>query len=130
MSDLIESHAEARSWIDRVKEEHSRQNIYGEIIGGVIWSDSTGPDGELIVPVDPLQIVEKINANGLRLLKEHDPGFPLGQVLAAANFTSSSGARFVTAVFGLYGGRHISFRDLPLSSDEVIASPATLPPLG
>ncbi len=130
MPDLIADHEEARSWVHQVKQAHSQNGIFGKIVGSVIWSDATGPDGELLVPIDPVSIVENINANGFRLLKGHDPGFPLGKVLAAADFTGSNGERFVAAVLGFYQGNRLSFRDIAVDTAPAVSSPTSLPPLG
>ncbi|MGY3616202.1 hypothetical protein [Bradyrhizobium sp. USDA 10063] len=127
MPDLLANSADACLWVEQIKQRHSATAIFGKVVGSVIWSDATGPDGELLVPIDPVYIVDKINGDGLRLLKGHDPGFPLGKVLAAADFTSSSGERFVAAVLGLYDGKRLSFRDLEVDTAPAPSSPAFLP---
>jgi hypothetical protein len=129
MPDLIADNAEAAAWVDQVKAAHCHNSAFGRIVGSVIWSDATGSDGELLVPIDPVAIVAKINADWFPLLKGHDPGFPLGKVLAAAVFTSANGRKFVAAVLGFYHGTRLSFRDLGFDLTLGVASPALLPPL-
>ncbi len=130
MSDLIANSPDAQNWIEKVKTDHSESVVFGKIVGSVIWSDATGPDGQLLVPIDPIVIVEKINTEGLRLLKAHDPGFPVGRVLAAASFTGSKGESFVAAVLGLYDGKRISFRELVVDTETEMSSSTILPALG
>lgn len=130
MTELIADSAEAVAWVDQVRAAYSHNGVFGKISSSVIWSDATGPDGEQLVPIDPLALVADINANGFPLLKGHDPGFPLGKVLKAAVFTSSSGKRFVAALLGFYaGGNRLSFRDLGFDPASAISSPSFLPPL-
>jgi hypothetical protein len=112
MVDLIADSAEAQRWVSEVKGAHSG-TVFGKLRGGVIWSDATGQDGEWLVPVDPSTIVDIVNnADGMKLLKGHDPGFPLGKIVAAAHFTTSTGRNFVAAVYGFYDGKRLSFGDL------------------
>lgn len=110
MSELIANNVTAIEWIAETKRAHARTAVFGRLEAGVIWSDAVGPDGVQLVPIDPLDLVAKINSHPFPMLKGHDPGFPVGQVLAAAHFLDVSGMNFVAAVFGLYSGTHISFR--------------------
>ena len=60
----------------------------------------------------------------------HDPGFPVGKVLAAEVFTSQDGETFIAAVLGFYeGGARLSFRDLRLDTAAAVSSPVRLPAL-
>jgi hypothetical protein len=130
MSRLLAESPEAAAWVEQAKAALGREGVFGRIGGAVIWSDVTGRDGEQIVPIDPYALVANINANSFPLLKGHDPGFPLGKVLAAEVFTSvADGTTFVAAVIGFYNGARLSFRDLGLDSIPAIASPARLPAL-
>ena len=129
MSDLIADNAEATAWIDELKAAHSHDSAFGKIVGSVIWSDATGPDGGQLVPVDPVALVADINTNGFSLLKGHDPGFPLGRVLAAEVFTGASGGKFVAAILGFYDGKSLSFRAFGFDALPTVTSPASLPAL-
>lgn len=129
MPDLIEESNEAVAWLNDIKATYSGTGVFGKVVSSVIWSDAKGPDGELLVPIDPVALVENINATDYPLLKGHDPGFPLGKVLRAAVFTSSDGTTFVAAILGLYAGTRISFSDLGLDPASVASSPASLPVL-
>jgi len=127
MSYLLAENPEAQAWVDRKKTALRHQGVFGQLKGAVVWSDVTGADGNLLVPVDPDELVANINANGWPLLKGHDPGFPLGKVLAAEAFTCASGQKFVAAVFGFYDGARLSFHDLRLDQMGDVASPTLLP---
>ncbi len=128
MPDLIADNAEAAEWVDRIKKAHTGNGAFGKVVSSVIWSDRRGPDGKLLVSADPEDIVARVK-NGMRLLKGHDPGFPLGRVLAAASFTSSDGERFVAAALGFYEGNRLSFRDLKVDTAAEASPPAFLPAL-
>jgi hypothetical protein len=128
-SRLLAENPEAATWVNQAKATLGRERAFGTITGAVIWSDAIGPDDEQLVPADPVALVASINADGFPLLKGHDPGFPLGKVLAAEVFTGADGTRFVAAVMGFYNGARLSFRDLGLDSIPTIASPARLPAL-
>jgi hypothetical protein len=129
MSDLIADNPEATAWVDEVKAAHRHDPAFGRVAGSVIWSDATGSDGQQLVPVDPVALAAGINTNGFSLLKGHDPGFPLGKVLAAKVFTEQSGGKFVAAVLGFYAGTRLSFRIFGIDSLSTVASPASLPVL-
>lgn len=129
MTYLLDENPEAAAWVDRTKAALSRSGAFGQLRGGVVWSDATGADGQLLVPGDPEEIAAEINADGFPLLKEHDPGFPIGKLLAAQVFTGGSGKRFVAAVLGYYEGARLSFRDLGLSPTGPVFSPTRLPAL-
>lgn len=128
MPNLIADNAEAAEWVRQVKKTHATNRIYEKVVSAVIWSDRTGSDGKLLVAADPEDLVDRVN-NGMKLLKGHDPGLPLGRVLAAASFTSSDGMKFVAAVLGYYGGNRLSFRDLNVDTAEKVSPPASLPVL-
>ena len=158
MPDLIEESNEAVAWLNDTKIAYSGTGVFGKVVSCVIWSDAKGPDGDLLVPIDPVDapnepevveiafqrgvpvavngealgpvaLVENINATDYPLLKGHDPGFPLGKALRAAVFTSSNGTTFVAALLGLYAGTRISFSDFELDPASIASSPASLPVL-
>jgi hypothetical protein len=96
----------------------------------VIWSDTKDTDGNLLVPINPMTLAANINATAYPLLLGHDPGRPLGKVLAAEVFKSPTGETFVAAVLGFYdGGPKTGFGDLGLDPTAVAPSPAMLSPL-
>jgi hypothetical protein len=129
MPDLIDENPDAVAWVKESKAAYSGSNVFGEIRSSVIWSNAKGTDGELLVPLDPLALVENINATDYPLLNGHDPGLPLGKVLRAATFTNSDGTTFVAAVLGLYAGTRISFSDFGFDTAAAVASPSSLPVL-
>ena len=131
MGFLLADTSDAAAWVDRAKAKYSDNRVFGKLLGGVLWTDEVDEAGELLVPADPQELVEEINTLGQLLLKGHDPGFPLGKVLAAEIFTSPSGGKFVAAVLGFYeGGDRVAFRDLGLDTAPVVSSPSLLDGLG
>lgn len=130
LPDLVADNAEATAWADRAKAAYSGNDVFGNIAISVIWSDATGPNGKLLVPIDPLALVANINTDGFPLLKGHDPGFPPGKVLTAALFTGSDGTKFIAAILGFYaGGKRLSFNDMGFDPAEPGSSPPQLPVL-
>ncbi|MBU9190469.1 hypothetical protein [Burkholderia gladioli] len=126
MADLCDTPA-AREWLDSAVARHSN-GVFGKVSPAVIWSDVRGDDGELIVPVDPQILVDRINSTPYALLHNHDPGQPKGRILESAQFESDGGQRFVVAVLGYYvGGDVLSFRELGINAGEVVAPPLRLP---
>src|ERR1700730_7185539 len=70
---LIAENPEAVAWVDQVKSVYSDNQVCGKIGSAVIWADTTGPDGEQLVPIDdPRSLIADINTNGFPLLKGHD----------------------------------------------------------
>lgn len=129
MTDLLDSAPGAIIWLNGAIQRHSG-SVFGRLLSAVIWSDARGEDGRLLVPVDPLRLVDRINSQPHILLLGHDPGKPIGQVLEAANFETEDGSRFVAAVLGYYaGGDILAFGDLGLDLRELALPPATLPAL-
>lgn len=128
MSNLLNTPA-ARDWVDAAISRHSK-GIFGKLVPSVIWSDARGDDGELLVPVDPIELVAHINTTPLILLHNHDPGKPKGQVLESADFESDSGEKFIAAVLGYYaGGEVLDFRGLGFDTKALAPSPEKLPVL-
>jgi hypothetical protein len=129
MSDLLDETSAARDWENSAIQRHSG-GIFGQVVPAVIWSDARGDDGEPLVPVDPVELVARINKNPHILLHNHDPGRPKGQVLEAANFETEGGKKFVAGVLGYYaGGDVLDFRGLGLDTKASAAPPASLPVL-
>lgn len=103
MSDLFSSSPEALVWFNSVKAQHcERDSPFGRFVPGIFWVDEPGPDGEPIGGADPTPLVDEINDVGWPLLDNHDPGRPLGRVLAARVFTSPGGVKFAVQLTGLY----------------------------
>ena len=128
MSDLLNSRS-SRAWLLEATERHSK-GIFGKISPAVIWSDSLGNDGNLIVPVDPEFLAAKINTNPHIILHDHDPGKPKGQVLEAESFISDDGRKFVAAILGFYaGGQTLTFDILDSDVFAPILKAPLLPPL-
>lgn len=128
MSDLLNTPA-ARDWADDAIQRLSK-GIFGKLVPAVIWSDARGEDGELLVPVDPVDMVAKINRAPLILLHNHDPGRPKGQVLESANFEGEGGEKFVAAILGFYaGGEVLDFLGLDLDTKALVTPPDRLPML-
>jgi hypothetical protein len=90
MSDLIAGCAEASAWVERTIAALNRNGTFGKIVSAVVWSDATAPDGELLVDADPAKLVASVSTTDYLILRGHDPGFPLGKVLAAEAFTGAA----------------------------------------
>ena len=131
MTSLLANTTEVAAWVDQVKKTYSGNHVFGKIVGSVIWTDQTGQDGTSLVSADPQKLVTEINTTGMPLFKGHDPGFPVGRVLAAQIFDSPRGTRFVAAVIGFYeGGERLSFRDIGVDSTPPVSSPRQVDELG
>ncbi|KXS31652.1 MAG: Uncharacterized protein AWT59_2211 [Candidatus Gallionella acididurans] len=128
MPDLLDTPA-ARDWVDDAILRHTK-GIFGKLVPAVIWSDTRGDDGELLLPVDPIELVARINSTPHILLHNHDPGRPKGQVLESANFESEGGKKFIAAVLGFYaGGEVLDFQGLGLDTKSLAPPPDRLPML-
>ncbi|MEM5316534.1 hypothetical protein [Paraburkholderia sp. JHI869] len=123
------NHPATRQWIADTLKRYAN-GIFGELRPALIWTDSRDGSGELIVPVDPEALVNRINAEPHILLHDHDPGAPIGQVLESAHFRTDTGRQFVTAVFGYYaGGEVLTFAAAGLGNKGPVRSPSRLPEL-
>ena len=128
MTDLWDTPA-AHEWLDGAIRRYSN-GIFGKVSPAVIWSDVRGEDGQLVVPVDPLILVDRINSTPYALLHNHDPGRPKGQILESAKFETDDGREFVVAVLGYYaGGDVLDFRKVGVNTEEVVPPPVRLPVL-
>lgn len=129
MADFIQETPAALKWAEEAEQRH-QPGKFGEIVRAVIWTDERDPKGQLLVEVDPEQLVSQININPLPLLENHDPGRPKGKLLETAYFESASGRKFIAAVLGYYaGGEVLGFRDLGLDVSATVPPPEYLPPL-
>lgn len=126
MTDLWGTPA-SNEWLDAAILRHSN-GIFGKVSPAVIWSDMRGDDGELLVPVDPQILVDRINSTPHALLHNHDPGRPKGRILESAKFETADGREFIVAVLGYYaGGDVLDFRGLGINTEGVAPPPARLP---
>jgi hypothetical protein len=126
MASLLDTPA-ARAWVKIAIQRHS-DGIFGKLSPAVIWSDRRGDDGELLVAVDPQELVKKINSTPFIILHNHDPGKPKGQTLESAVFQSESGGSFVAAILGFYaGGKVLDFQRLGLDTTTPGVPPKQLP---
>lgn len=129
MSNLFEETPAAQAWADSVISSHST-GIFGELVPAVIWTDVSDDDGNLLVPLDPLVLVARINSTPLSLLHNHDPGKPKGQTIESAAFETEGGRKFVAAILGYYaGGDVLGFQGMGVDTNAVVLPPATLPVL-
>jgi len=127
MRNLVNDTPEASAWVDRAIAEHSNDRAFGKIVSGVLWTDELGPEGEPVGSADPSELIAEINAKGLPMFRGHDPGFPVGRILAAKLFTSPSGLRFVAAILTLYEDRQrLSFSQIDLDPTPIVSSPSIL----
>lgn len=130
MTGLIDGIAEAKAWVERVRAGLEKAEIYGRIVEAVIWSDARDAAGNLLVAIDPAALAANINAGPYPLLLGHDPGRPMGKVLAAEVFRGVGGETFVAALLGFYDSSTlVSFGELGLDPEAAAAAPATLPDL-
>jgi hypothetical protein len=131
MKTLLSDAPEAAAWVDSAKAAYSGTGVFAKVSGSVIWTDEVGDDGEPLVVADPVALTADININGHPLFFGHDPGCPVGRVLAARVFTSSSHTTFVAAVIGLYAPRDVhSFKEFGVDTAPTVSSPAFLKELG
>lgn len=126
MSDLLNNTA-IRNWIDNVFKKHPNK-VFGELKSAVIWTGEKDENGHLLVPIDPISLVEEINTAPFILLNGHDPGKPIGQIIESAYFESENGEKFIAAILGYYsGGEVLEFRELNLDISEMASPPTELP---
>lgn len=89
---------------------------YGELRAGVIWTDARAADGSLLVEAHPSSLVRALHHRPVPLLRDHDPGRPVGDVLEAESFVGPQGQQFVAAVIGYYAREQIdTFKDIGLA---------------
>ncbi|GAA5103691.1 hypothetical protein GCM10023211_00350 [Orbus sasakiae] len=130
MSNFIKNTPEAQSWINKAILHHSQKGAFGKVISGIIWTNSKNDAGEIIVPVDPVELVNQINNDPFILLHSHDPGKPLGQVLESAYFENKFDEKFIVAILAFYaGGEILKFQELGLDTKISVLSPKVLPTL-
>lgn len=127
MSDFLNKHSGAQAWLHQAKQRYSN-GVFGTLVPAVIWTNASNAAGELLVPLNPVDLVSKINREPFILLKNHDPGCPKGQVLESAIFENEKGEIFVAAILGyFFGGEVLSFSDLDFDLFSPVSSPEKLP---
>lgn len=130
MPDLVERTPAATAWMAHALAAFQNNAVFGQVRPAVIWTDATDTQGKLIVPLDPTELAAQINQASYPLQVGHDPGRPMGAMVAAEAFKSPAGERFVAAVVGFYDGApRVGFRDLDLDLAAPIVSPDRLPGL-
>ncbi|NIJ73415.1 MULTISPECIES: hypothetical protein [unclassified Xanthomonas] len=128
MSNLLAGTVEAQVWVQSAITRHGG-GIYGQLVPGVIWTDARAADGSLLVEAHPASLLNALTRDPIPLLRDHDPGRPVGDVLEAASFVGPQGERFVVALLGYYNRDLVqTFADVGLG--EISAPDAsTLPEL-
>jgi hypothetical protein len=130
MSKLLEENEDAARWVAEKMTSLSGKKIFGSLKPSVIWDDVKGADGKQLVPLDPVKLVGSVRENGNPLHLGHDPGRPVGRVLAAEVFTGKDGKKFVAAILGYYkDGTHESFAGFGFDHSIAVIPPERLPSL-
>lgn len=128
MSDFWDTPS-AREWACDAVSRYSNK-IFGKVTYGVVWSDAQDTDGNLLVPLEPSELVAGINREPFILTDGHDIGKPKGQVLESKMFISEGGRRFVIAIFGYYAeGDVLLFDNLNFDTRASAPTPQRLPEL-
>jgi len=129
MSDLLNDSPQALQWFEEAEKRHSA-GAFGKIVRSIIWSDARSAEGELLLDLNPHELVASVNEAPFSLLHNHDPGQPKGQVIESAYFQTASGRAFVVAILGYYsGGNVLAFRELGLDITSPVQPPLKLPNL-
>ncbi len=127
MSNLIDASPEAAAWVQQAIIANEGARAFGKSLGSVIWTNTKGPDGVPVAGDDPLDLIAEINSTGLPLFKGHDPGFPVGRVVAARLFENPVAGKFVAAILGFYDdNKRLNFSDLAVDPFPPASSPAAL----
>ena len=125
MSHLLKTPS-AYEWVENAVLRYSN-NTFGKVVPGVIWTDALDDKGNMLIPLEPRELVAEINCGPYILLNGHDPGKPIGQVIEGKLFVSQSGTKFVAAILGFYaGGDVLQFNKLGFNTKESVSSPKTL----
>lgn len=116
-----------RDWVECAMKQHTSKN-FGTLKSGVIWTNKKNKNGSLVVPLNPIDMVNEINSTPWIILNGHDPGCPVGQIIQSAYFELKDGVEIIAAVLGFYKGAEIlGFTDLNLNINEIIRTPTELP---
>ncbi|MGA7453080.1 MAG: hypothetical protein WBW73_17980 [Rhodoplanes sp.] len=121
----------ASVWAQQTIAALKGSGTFGSFNSGVIWTEIKNPGEGRPIPIDPELLAKRINEQGLPLLLGHDPGKPIGRVLATRVFKARDGRTFVAAVFGYYDGAVQSgFSDIGFDLSNMPAPPRELPTMG
>ena len=124
---LIDETPDASAWVQRNLDTLCAGKDLGRLTSAVIWTDRYKENGEPIGGSDPSAIVNEINELGWPLWNGHDPGRPAGRFIAARDFTSPSGTRFVAAILTYYASESLlSFASLGIDPFPTAALPTSL----
>lgn len=130
MTSLLESHTECMRWVEAEREALIGSSAYGKIESAVVWTEKGALSAGLLGEVDPKEIVDEINEEGMPLLYGHDPGRPVGRFLAAKFFKNSDGEAFIVAMAGFFTVEtQVTFVQLGLDTSVVPQPVRELPPL-
>lgn len=131
MGNLLSENEASSAWADRTAVSFEKIGVFGSFNSGVIWAELKSPSEGRTIPINPEFIVNEINERGLPLLLNHDPGRPIGRVVAARLFEAKDGRKFIGAVFGFYNGAvKLGFSDFGFDASATPASPKKLPDMG
>lgn len=131
MSSLLSESDVASAWAEQTIATLKGSDTLGSFNAGVIWVESRSPNEGLSIPIKPELLAKDINERGQPLLLNHDPGKPIGRVVAARVFKARDGRTFVAAVFGYYAGAvQAGFSDFGFDSSMAHAPPTKLPSIG
>lgn len=129
MGNLLAETADALEWVEATKASLTARSEFGSFQSGVLWAELADPNKA--IPIIPEQLAEQITSRGQPLLLEHDPGKPLGKVLAARVFKAHDGRKFIAGVLGIYNAAaQVGFAELGVDVTITPAPPSTLPALG
>ncbi|MSP94314.1 MAG: hypothetical protein EXR00_03510 [Alphaproteobacteria bacterium] len=127
MSNLLSDSQAASAWAKETIARQPTNGAFRDFVSGVIWSDAERLTDGKIIPLDPSWLSE-IKGDGFPLLLNHDPGRPIGKVIAAEMFTTMDGRKFVAGILGFYKvGEHKSFSDFGFDKSLNLPPPNTLP---
>lgn len=131
MPTLIDETPEALSWIAKSLVTFSSLPKLGKLVSGVVWTDESRYAGDMIPDAALNAYVANINESGLPMFKGHDPGLPVGRIIAAQQFTTPNATAFIAAIFALYEQEsQLSFSSLAIDDSLASAdSPQELKPL-
>lgn len=119
MSDLLNTPT-TRKWANAAIQRHST-GIFGKLVPAIIWTDARDESGELLVDIDPVNLVNQYNQDPCIILHTHDPGKPKGQVLECAKFEIDGSKTFIAAILGFYaGGEVLNFTELGLNTKTFV----------
>ena len=131
MTSLLSESVEASEWVGDTIAALKSSNTFGSFNAGVVWTEIKRPSEGRPIPIDPEQLANEINERGQPLLLGHDPGKPIGRVVAAKVFGAQDARKFVAAVLGYYDGAIQSgFADFGFDASSTQSPPKNLPDMG